>query len=569
MIIFKTIRYKNFISSGNQWTELDLNNHSTVLIVGTNGAGKSTILDALSFVLFGKAFRKINKPQLVNSITQKNAVVEIEFSVGSNDYKIVRGLKPAIFEIYKNGEMINQDAETVDYQEYLEKNIFKFNQKTFCQVVILGTATFQPFMQLTTAQRREVIEDILNLKVFTSMNIHVKDQIAENNTALSNVLTEKKILEEKIKLTYEHIESMKQNNEQIINEKKERMDKAKADIAALLVKYDAVQNKIENRSTKVFDEVPIRNKYKKLNDTKIKLDTKKEIIESQVEYFNHNDSCNQCQQDISNQFKCDKISTLEDEIMEITNEIAQIDEDIAKHKQMLDILDKDKSVVAELEQETNKIKSEMVGIKKYIKALQKEIDESVEKPVNYDGESKIGEFKASLEDTIKRFDVLNEEKLVLAMAASLLKDGGIKARIIKKYIPVINNLINKYLSSMEFMCEFTLDEEFNEKMRSRYRDEFSYSSFSEGEKFRINIAILFAWRAIAKLRNSVNTNLLIMDEVMDSSLDSNGTEEFIKLLNGLTKDTNTFIISHKTDQLIDKFEKVVRFHKVKNFSRIA
>ena len=569
MIIFKNIRYKNFLSTGNQFIEIPLNKNKTTLIIGKNGAGKSTILDALTFGLFGKPFRKINKPQLVNSIIQKNTVVEIDFSIGNNEYRIIRGIKPAIFEIYKNDDLIDQSAESIDYQEYLEKNIFRFNQKTFSQVVILGSANFQPFMQLTTAQRREIIEDILNLKIFSSMNTILKDQISVNNSLLSSTLTDKKIVEEKISLTYDHIQAMKNNDEMLIIEKQDHLQKADDDIKKLKEKHDLLQKQIEEKSTKIFDITPLKSNFRKLNDLIIKLNSKKEAIEENIEYLTHNDNCVTCKQEITNGYRCEKIDTYQETIASYAAEIKIHENEIEEIKQKLDRYEKDNLIINDLEVKASKIVSEINGLKKYIKSIEKEIDQFIDKKkIDANADTKLIGFKLELEEIKIKYDQLDEEKNILGMAASLLKDGGIKAKIIKQYIPIINNLINNYLISMNFMCQYELDEEFNEKLKSRFHDEFSYFSFSEGEKYRINLAILFAWRAVAKLRNSVNTNLLILDEVMDSSLDIGGTDEFIKLVNAFTEENNVVIISHKTDQLMDKFEKTITFGKIKNFSRI-
>ena len=567
MILFKKIRWKNFLSTGNSWTELNLNEYNTTLIVGKNGAGKSTLLDALSFVLFGKAFRKINKPQLVNSITDKNLIVEIEFNIGSNDYKIVRGMKPNLFEIYKNKELIDQSAEMVDYQEYLEKHILKCEHKTFCQMVILGTATFQPFMQLTTAQRREVIEDILNLQVFTNMNVILKEQMVELNERYVQNNLERQIADEALKLTKEHIDEMQQSSQQLIEEMRSRITETDSQIAALDIRINEHNIIIKDIEKKLEKGVSLSKKLGEATTLEKQLRDKIVSIDKEIKFFENHDNCPTCKQTIDAGFKAEIISPKDIEIHKLGDAVSKLVVQIAKYRADLEKLEKLHLEKQEESQNRAVLMSERNGLIRYKDKINKDIENASTK-IEDDSSSKLEKLEKAVDKAYDEYNALLEEKLILGAASSLLKDGGIKARIIKQYIPIINNLINKYLSSMEFMCQFELDEQFNEKLKSRYRDEFSYTSFSEGEKMRINLAILFTWRAIAKLRNSVNTNILIMDEVFDSSLDSEGTEEFIRLLNNLTNETNTFIISHKTDQLVDKFEKVIRFNKVKNFSKV-
>lgn len=568
MIMFRKLRWKNLLSTGNIFTEIALDQHQTTLIVGENGAGKSTILDALSFALFGKPFRNINKPQLINTITQKGLVVEVEFDIVSNNYKIVRGIRPNVFEVYQNGKLLNQSAEMKDYQEILEKQIIKVNHKSFCQVVVLGSATFQPFMQLPGGRRREIIEDLLDLQIFTTMNSLLKFKVQCNNEELSANSAERRLIDEKIKLIQEHLVELQQNSEQQIEEKKQRIISTEEQMGSLEIDYLQVEAQITELESGTEDQGALTKRLKKLQSLRHQIEANLSIIKKEVEFFNKNDDCPTCKQAIHSDFKCEAIKTKNVEIDEINagldKLVEQYNDADAKLKGIMSL----NATINTLKLDQIKAKARINALTDYIVNLNEEIN-SVKKNQDAIDFSKVSELEAELEVAKQDTVTLLEERDILGAAATLLKDGGIKAKIVKQYVPVINKLINKYLSAMEFFVQFELDENFNETIKSRYRDEFSYASFSEGEKMRINLAILFTWRAIAKLRNSINTNLLIMDEVFDSSLDANGTEEFLKILNSLTLDTNTFIISHKTDQLAEKFDKVIRFEKHKNFSKIA
>jgi DNA repair exonuclease SbcCD ATPase subunit len=567
MILFKKIRWKNLLSTGNIFTELDLNTHNTTLIVGENGAGKSTLLDALSFVLFGKPFRKINKPQLLNTITNKQLVVEVEFSIGPNEFKIIRGMKPNIFEVYKNGTLMNQAADNRDYQDVLEKQIIRVNHKSFCQVVVLGSATFQPFMQLPAHQRREIIEDLLDLQIFTVMNSLLKDKILTNSESLIRYTTEKKSVEEKIVLVKEHLKQLQNNNVKMIEEKKSRIAESNEQIDNLKKQYDELTEQIKNAQESIKDEPTVSKKINTLGQLKHKIEANLSILNKEVGFFHQYDNCPTCKQQIDEKFKTEAIDTKQKEIVEITEGLDKLAEEYDKTNARLNEVIEIHSNINTTRIQIETVKTKIQSLMSYCSSLESEIQNITNTMIEED-DDKISDLETQLKNIETNYYDLQDEKNVLSVASTLLKDGGIKARIIKQYIPVINKLINKYLSTMEFLCQFELDEEFNETIKSRFRDIFSYASFSEGEKMRINLAILFTWRAIAKLRNSINTNILIMDEVFDSSLDSNGTDEFLKLLNNLTKDTNTFIISHKSDQLYDKFERVIKFKKIKNFSAI-
>jgi DNA repair exonuclease SbcCD ATPase subunit len=568
LILFKKLRWKNFLSTGNIFTEIVLNEHNTTLIVGGNGAGKSTMLDALSFALFGKAFRKINKPQLLNSITQKNLVVEVEFSIGPNNYKIVRGVKPTVFEVYQNGDLLNQSAEMKDYQEVLEKQIIKVNHKSFSQVVVLGSATFMPFMQLSTSNRREIIEDLLDLQIFTTMNTLLKEKIMINNEHIVQSTNNRKIAEEKIKLIKEHLQEMQNNNDQLVLDKKSRIEDTNKQISDLNDEFWKFENKRKSLVESIEDEEATSKRVNTLQKLRHQIEAKKALIENDGEFFKKHDNCPTCKQEINEDFKETTLSNKKGEIDEIENGLSELikqyEEANSRLSEILDI----QTSINDQRMEIHRVKTKITSLIEYRDSLESEIT-NISKKSFVEDDTKIGDIEKELDELKTKYNELNEDRVVLTAASSLLKDGGIKSRIIKQYVPVINKLINKYLSAMDFFVQFELDEEFNETIKSRFRDEFSYASFSEGEKMRINLAILFTWRAIAKLRNSISTNLLIMDEVFDSSLDANGTEEFLKILNNLTLDTNTFIISHKTDQLYDKFNKVIKFEKHKNFSRVV
>lgn len=568
MILFKKIRWKNFLSTGNVFTEILLNSNKTTLIIGENGAGKSTLLDALSFGLFGKEFRNVNKAQLINSITQKNCVVEVEFSIGSNEFKIIRGQKPTIFEVYQNGTLLNQSADSGDYQDTLEKTILKVTRKSFNQIVILGAATFQPFMQLPKGERRKIVEDLLDLEIFTKMNVLLKDRVSDNSQSLTECNLNKKSTEEKIALVKTHLKEMQSNTEDLINDRKLKIDTNNSKIENLNIEYQKLHDLIKEKKNKLGNSDDIQKKLSEFNSLYHKIDANLSQLKKDINFFNKNHDCPTCKQEIDEKFRCDTISNKEKEIEDISEGLKLLSKKIETYENKLKEYKNGQKEIDDLRFEENKLKTNINSLKQYIEDLNDEIRNLINKNKKID-DSKISELENELVTLENSFNELSDNKQVLTAISALLKDSGIKAKIIKQYIPVINKLINKYLSAMEFMCQFELNEEFVETIKSRYRDEFSYESFSEGEKMRINLAVLFTWRAIAKMRNSINTNILIMDEVFDSSLDLNGTEEFMKILNNLTGDTNTFIISHKTDQLYDKFEKTIRFEKHKNFSRIV
>lgn len=568
MILFKKLRWKNLLSTGNLFTEIDLNVHSTTLIIGENGAGKSTILDALSFALFNKPFRKISKTQLVNSITKKAAVVEIEFNINNIEYKIIRGIKPNVFELYQNGNLINQSAEMRDYQEILEKQILKINHKSFCQVVVLGSATFQPFMQLSASQRRDIIEDLLDLQIFTVMNTLLKDKISLNKDQCTNKQFDVKLADEKIDMIKQHIKQVRSNNDVVVEEKNNLINIAKQTIDEYYLKYDEVSSTAQNLAAKTQDIESYEKKLSKLDSLKHKIEAKQSVINKDLSFFANHDNCPTCRQEIDQMFKADIIESRQSDIKEIQVGLEQLISQRDQVKKELNNMNEINRQVTDLVMELNIIKTKINSQKQYIKQLQDEIN-TINESADKEDKQQLEQLLLNRNNLNTELVDLNTQREIYAAASTLLKDGGIKSKIIKQYVPIINKLINKYLSAMDFFVQFELDEEFNETIKSRYRDAFSYASFSEGEKMRINLAILFTWRAIAKLRNSINTNILIMDEVFDSSLDAQGIDEFMKILNTITIDTNTFIISHKTDQISDKFNNVLKFEKHKNFSKIA
>lgn len=570
MIIFEKIRFKNFLSYGNSWTELNLNGAQDTLIVGENGAGKSTFLDALSYALYMKPFRKVNNPQLVNSINKKHLAVEVEFKVGSNHYKVCRGHAPRYFEVHQNGQMLNQDSHTKDYQKILEQNILKMNYKSFTQIVVLGSRNFVPFMQLSTADRRSVIEDLLDIQIFSTMATLLKDKVSENKNKLQAVDYEINLIDEKIRMEEQYLEQMKQD-------KGAERAKLQATINDKQQDIETLQNAVESLQAQVddaFNEIKDQDKLKKKSDKYLQLETaitqKLDSIKKKKQFFIDNDDCPTCEQSIDEAIKEREINKANTAVSETEEGLAQLESQLSELSSTLLVYRGVQERIDELNTEIQTKQNKQAGINNFLSEVRQHITDLDEAKNDTDqAHPKAEELQEELSVAqLKRVDT-RRQQVVLNTATTLLRDTGIKARIIKQYVPVINKLINKYLAAMEFFVDFHLDEDFKETIRSRHRDDFGYASFSEGEKMRIDLALLFTWRAIAKLKNSASTNLLIMDEVFDSSLDASGTDEFLKIIKELTSDTNIIIISHKTDQLLDKFTNIVRFEKYKNFSRIA
>jgi DNA repair exonuclease SbcCD ATPase subunit len=547
--------------------EVDLSTKGTTLIVGENGAGKSTILDAVTFSLFGKTFRSINKPQLINTITRKDLVVEIEFSIQSNQYKIVRGMRPNVFEVYCNDNLVNQSAEMKDYQEHLERNILKINYKSFCQVVILGSASFVPFMQLPAHARRTIIEDLLDLQVFTTMNTLLKENVQLNNSELQENENGRKIVEAKIKMVKEHLKEIQNKNEQFIREKKQAATDIEVKISNTTEKKNTLLLQVEELRASAGDSGSIKKKIDKLKELRVQMEAKSKLLTNEVDFFKKHDNCPTCKQSISDEFSCEVVDKRSSEIEEIASGLEKLvvayNDNNEKLKTIIAIESKADEIMVQVSHETLALRM----LNEQLNSISKEIDEA-KKTSKENSDVKVVDLEKDLTNLSNRYNILQEDKQVLSAASMLLKDGGIKTRIVNQYIPVINKLINKYLSEFDLFVEFNLDEQFNEVIKSRYRDEFSYASFSEGEKQKIDLAILFTWRAVAKLRNSLSTNLLILDEVFDSSLDGQAADDLLKILQNISRDSNVFIISHR-DTLHDKFENVIKFVKTKSFSRIA
>ena len=573
MILFKYIRWKNILSTGNNWTEIKLNKSKSTLIVGENGSGKSTILDALSWSLYGKAFRKINKVQMINSINGKGAEVQVEFSIGKDNYKVDRTIKKygsSMFEIYKNDKLVDQAANSRDYQEYLERHILKMNHRSFCQIVVLGSATFMPFMQLTAQHRREVIEDLLDIEIFTTMNTLLKEKVSTNKESLNKIVYDADLINEKIDLQNQYIASVKQDNDKRIQQNRDKIANSQQDIESYQQQIEQLNAQVTELNKSIDDKEGVSKKKKKIEQLEVKIKSKMSSLVKEIEFFDNHDNCPTCKQDIDHEFKCSTVESKNVALEETTFGFEQLQREYYNVTERLEEINSVQEQVNNLLTEINSNNSHINAINQVINSIQKDIDQlKVEDKDTSDLNNKLEELKKELEACQTRREELSTEKSVLDIAQLILKDTGIKTKIIKQYVPVMNKLINKYLAAMDFFVQFELDENFNETIKSRFRDEFSYASFSEGEKMRIDLALLFTWRAIAKLRNSVSTNLLIMDEVFDSSLDSTGTDEFLKILNTLVDDANIFVISHKGDQLYDKFHSVVKFEKVKNFSRMV
>jgi len=570
MIIFEKVRWKNFLSTGNTFTEINLLRSQNTLIIGNNGAGKSTILDALCFGLFGKPFRKINKPQLLNSINNQQCVVEIEFSIGKKKYKVIRGIKPNTFEVYCNDIMVDQDAKAKDYQEYLEKFILKLNFKSFTQVVILGSASFVPFMQLTPADRRAIIEDLLDIQIFSTMNSLAKEKIAINKDALVKNEHQIDLNNTKVELQKHNIDEAKKHNDAEIEKKKTEIQNSEQQITKLNSDIVLIQKHINVLQSKISDKLAMENKSSKLLQLESKLETRIKKIDKDVSFYEGNDSCPTCKQDIHETFKGEKVAELSKTKGEVSVALTDLSNQITKTSERITEI---QNVIRHIQSHNNEIikhNSTITAVNSYISKIQKEINELSNKKDNLEEENeKLKEFNDQLKQLDEERKIISDEKKYYDLAAVLLKDTGIKTKIIRQYLPIMNKLVNKYLTAMDFFVNFNINENFEETIKSRHRDEFSYANFSEGEKMRIDLALLFTWRQIAKLKNSTNTNLLILDEVFDSSLDGTGTEEFLKLIHEMGSDTNIFVISHKGDQLFDKFRSIIRFEKKNNFSQIA
>jgi len=570
MINFHKVRWKNFLSTGQNLTEIDLKRNSATLIVGENGSGKSTILDALTFSLFGKAFRNIKKPQLINSINEQNALTEVEFSIGKKQFLVRRGIKPNRFEIEVDGVMINQDSKARDYQEHLEKNILKLNYKSFTQIVILGSSSFVPFMQLKSNDRRVIIEDLLDIEVFSTMNLLLKSRISELKQDVGYNELEISKNDNAIELQEDYILKMKQNNEQLISVNQEKIDKSNEDIASYNLQITDIETRIEslNKLVENFDQQ--QNKQRKLEKYEDEISKNLKKVEKEIEFYRQNTDCPVCKQTIDEDHRECEISEKQKKKIELDDAVTKIAEELQLSIKSIQEMTETQKSITDFQSEITKHNASISAINQYIQKVNEEIQTLNEKGADVtDASKKLKKLKSDQKNLLTLKEQYSNMSSIYEVAGVLLKDGGIKTTIIKKYLPIMNKLINKYLASMDFYVSFNLDENFNETIKSRFRDEFTYASFSEGEKMRIDLALLFTWRAIAKLKNSMSTNLLILDEVFDSSLDEDGTSDFLKILHSLGKESNVFVISHKGEVLYDKFKNMIKFEKHKNFSRIV
>jgi len=567
MIIFKKIRWKNFLSTGNQFTQVDFLEYQTNLIVGTNGAGKSTILDALTFALFNKPFRKINKSQLVNTTNEKETLVEVDFEVNNREYVVRRGIKPNVFDIQVNGELLHREADDRTNQKILEENILKVNYKSFTQIVILGSSAFVPFMQLTAPNRREVIEDLLDIRIFSSMNNFLKDKVRIEKEQIKSLDLKKENIKDKI-LMQENF--MKELEEQGKTSVKANQDK----ITTLIEDSEYCSSSNEELEVKVSDLTKEQEKLSgssqkllKLNNLKGKITQKVSTITKEHKFFSENVTCPTCTQTIEESFRLNRINDVQSKAKDLNKGLKELEETIESERERERLFTKLSKEITKLNNGISQNNTRISGFQRQIRDLESEIQRITEQSKNRNTEhEKLNEFRENLQKTFENLADKKTEINYYDFAYSLLRDDGVKTKIIKKYLPFINQQINRYLQMMDFYINFTLDEEFKETVQSPIHEDFSYASFSEGEKMRIDLALLFTWREVARVKNSVNTNLLIMDEVFDSSLDGFGTEEFLKIIRYIIKDANIFVISHKTD-LLDKFESVIKFDKVKGFSR--
>ena len=570
MITFETIRWKNFLSTGDQWTEIDFCESPSTLIVGSNGAGKSTMLDALCFALFNKPFRKINRGQLVNSINEKGLKVEVCFSIGKDEYRVFRGAKPNLFEVYKNNKMVDQDAAARDTQKYLEQSVLKLNYKSFTQVVILGSSTFVPFMQLGASVRREVIEDLLDIQIFSNMNSLLKDRVRSAQSQSNDCGHVLRLTKEKVESQQKLLDSLKEVNHNRQEEKRNRYNKNSKSIEEVKSNHIKLKDEILVLEEEVGDVEVQRKFVRKLRQGQADKKSELKLIANNLKFFKSHDQCPTCTQSISTTFKTNQVDTLTGSGTAIATEIEAFTQDITEAVSVITKIEETSAKLYEVRSDATAQEREIVRLEKENLEISKQILELQQSTPNIDQEKEtlqgyLAEYKTTEKDCAEVSQKLDEFQVV----SSLLKDSGIKSQIIKKYVPIFNQLINKYLSSMEFFVNFTLDEEFNEVIKSRFRDEFSYASFSEGEKQKIDLALLFTWREVARMKNSVATNLLILDEVFDSSLDSSGTGELLQILKSLGDGTNVFVISHKGDILVDKFLRTLKFEKVNDFSKMS
>ena len=569
MINFNCVRWKNFLSTGNTFTEIPLDKNATTLIVGENGAGKSTILDALCFSLFGKPFRVISKSQLVNSINDRETVVEVEFSIGTKEWKIIRGIRPNIFEIYCDSILVNQDANSRDYQKFLEQNVLRLNYRSFTQVVILGSSTFVPFMQLKASHRREVVEEILDIKIFSIMGMLLKQKIKDLTDEIKELDYQFELAVEKISMQQNYIDDMKANKEQIILEKQMTHKNNKSVLDERTEEFDFIGEENIDLMKQTDDHDTIKGKLQKFNNLRATLIEKHKQLTKDAEFFKNNENCPTCLQDIESSHKQSMLHDKEDKIKNIVDGATKLKDELKDVEVRLDEINDILTKVRENEVRRAELSSSITELEKYNQKLDDEISSFESGSVSETDIDKLSNMKNECKGVENTRSTKKEERVYVHAARDMLDDAGIKTKIIKQYLPIMNQLINKYLMSMEFYVNFNLDENFNETIRSRFRDAFNYASFSEGEKMRIDLALLFTWRAIAKMKNSTNTNLLILDEIFDSSLDVFGADYFPRIIKYVVTDANVFVISHKTDELVDKFDNILKFDKIKGFSKLT
>lgn len=567
MIVFKSVSWKNFLSTGNSPNKVLLNKSQTTLIIGKNGEGKSTILDALCFSLFGKPFRNVNKGQLINSINGKGCLVEVEFEVNGKEYKIIRGIKPNVFEIWCDNEMINQDAASRDYQKILEQQILRLNYKTFTQVVILGSASFVPFMQLSSSQRREVIEDILDIRIFSTMNTLLKEKAQETKDAITRTENDIRSAKDKVENQQTIIKTITEAKTTAIESIVSKISINNAEILQTEGEIELILSEIDTLKASIHDKDNVTEDIDKAKSIKSKLLQKIETCEHHSEFFSEHDVCPSCNQDIAEEYKESIVKDLNEKMLDNNTKINELETILTNLQEKLSEINKVVGQITDKNIELSTRNSTITLLNKQIRELEAETQRVKSDTTNIDEEK--GKLKELAQDALNKIGQKNqlmEHRNIEEVANVLLKDTGIKTAIIREYLPAMNKLINKYLNAMDTYIHFELDEAFNEKIKSRFRDEFTYASFSEGEKMRIDLAILFTWRSIAKMKNSVNTNLLLLDEIFDSSLDTAGTDYFLTLMNTLGEHSNIFVISHKGDQLFDKFRSVVKFEKRNDFS---
>ena len=569
MILFKKISWQNFLSTGDQPTVVSLDKSPTTLIIGENGSGKSTILDALTFGLFGKPFRNINKPQLVNAINERGLLVEIDFSIGKKNYTVKRGVKPNLFEILLDGKMLDQTANIRDYQEYLEKVILKLNYKSFTQIVLLGSSSFEPFMQLKLSDRRAIVEDLLDIQIFSSMNGILKQKNAELKDDMGSLEIEKGLYNQKIEIQEDYIKRLQEDNEEIIFEKYRNVRDFNKQKDYAVGTLNIIKSEILALSDKILTEDKVQKKSSEFGTLRNKIEIKLKQDQKELKFYEKNSTCSTCKQVINDEFKKERVEDISNGIEEKEEGLSKILSEIDTIEHQLEEFRSIGRKIAENNKRVAGTESSIQSLEINIERTQGEIEKlKNKKKLDNSVENVLQSLKEDLEESLKDYAELSETKQLYGYAHELLRDTGIKTKIIRQYVPIINKYVNKYLNDLDFLINFSIDENFSETIRSQYRDEFSYASFSEGEKMRIDLALLFTWRQVAKLKNSVNTNLLIMDEVFDSSLDSDGTDAFLKIINTLDADTNVFVISHKGEILFDKFLSTIKFTKERNFSKI-